>query len=226
MKSVRFSVAKLMVAIGIIALDLAAGRFLLDYDAVLLVGVLPAGLALQLGLFRLIRSRGRLRAFWAGFVIAGALAALSFAWGIIFAGSIGIRYDWTTGKIETVSTPGSLGGDRVQALWSAYGAFAERCLERLPYASDLVGRDWPDPASQLLVALVDFLPQLFMALAGGLLALWVVWLAGLCHRHPSSIDIDLKVLRRVCATHRPGRNPGVLHTPYERRPSSSTHFPP
>lgn len=182
MERARFSIAKLMAVIVVIALDLALGRFVRDYNPWLAIGFLPACLALQLAAWRLIRTRGRSRAFWAGVIVAGGLAALSFAWGFVFSRSVGIGYNSTTGQIEGVSVPGRLGGDEVLALWSEYGEIAESCLKCVPYASDLVGRDWPDPGFQATVMVIVLVPQLTIALAGGLLALGAVRLKTLFQR--------------------------------------------
>src|SRR5947209_18664618 len=71
MRLPRFSIGRLMIVVGLIALNLSAVRAFVSIEPWLLIGVAPAGLALQLAAFRLIRSRGRARAFWAGFLAAG-----------------------------------------------------------------------------------------------------------------------------------------------------------
>ncbi len=174
MTSLRFSVAKLMAVVGIAALNLAVGRALWSYAPVLALGIMPELFVLQLGLVRWIRSRGGARAFWTGFIAVGTLAALSFAWSVLFSGSIGIGYDSATGKFHRVSTPGILGGDQMQALWGSYDALAERCLESLPLVSGVMDRSEFDLTSQLTLALVNLLPQMLAALAGGSLAVLIV----------------------------------------------------
>ena len=64
MKLPRLSVVKLMAVVGVVAINLAAGRALLTYNPPLLVALALPALVLQVALLHLIRRRGRIRA-WA-----------------------------------------------------------------------------------------------------------------------------------------------------------------
>ena len=76
-KVLRFSIAKLMVIVGVVALNLAAVQFWSpSSEPSLFTGRFLMSIALQVGLFCLIRSRRTgYRTFWWGFVSFG-LAAL------------------------------------------------------------------------------------------------------------------------------------------------------
>lgn len=168
MKRLRFSFAGLMVLIGIIAVDLAAGRFLWGYEEKLPLGVMPGALVMQFGVFRLIRSQKK--AFWAGFVTFGSLAVVSFAWATIFGNQPKIAPDPLTGRIVVIPKPGSFGGDQMQAIWNVYGNFAGAQLERWPFFSD---PNWSNSVTYVAIVPFWLLPQLLIALLGGLMA--VVW---------------------------------------------------
>ena len=157
MRIARFSVSSLMAVVGIVALNLTAARRLAAYDDLLMVGVMPTALVLQVALFRLIRTQGRRRAFWAGFLTAGLLAVLSFVWANRLSSSVGIAKDAVTGKTKIVVIPGSFGGDQMGAIWFGYFHVVARCLPHLPHY-------------QLVAAVVILMPQMLAALAGGLLA--------------------------------------------------------
>jgi hypothetical protein len=61
---IRLSIAKLMVVVGIIALNIAAVRTLFGYSMEMLAGAAVSGLMLQIGFLRLKRNQGGRRAFW------------------------------------------------------------------------------------------------------------------------------------------------------------------
>jgi hypothetical protein len=149
-----------MAVVGIVALNLAASRGLAAYDGMLVVGVMPIALVLQFALFRLIRTQGRRRAFWAGFLTAGFLMMLSFVCANRLSGSVGVAKDPVTGKSRRVVVPGSFGGDQMYATWQGYVGLVVSCL---PYA----------PQNRLVAAAILLMPQVLAALAGGLLA-WLV----------------------------------------------------
>jgi hypothetical protein len=200
----RFSIGNLMVVVGIVALNLGIGRLIFSYQPEFLFAGAPAGLTLEFGVFSLIRSRGRRRAFWAGFVAALMLAIASLIWGLIFSGSVGIQVDPTTGERITVRTPGILAGDQIVVIWSYYGVLVERCLERLSLAGALVHRDWPDPVLQVLAGLAILLPTVVLALAGGGLALVLACLAE-ARQEDAGMSED-RLSRSACAG--PGVPPG------------------
>jgi hypothetical protein len=169
MRITRISVGRLMAVVGIVALNLAAARGLAACDEMLAVGVMPIALVLQVALFRLIRTpEGRRRAFWIGFITAGFLMMLSFVWANRFSGSVGIAKDPVTGKSRRVVIPGSLGGDRIYAIWAGY---VDAVVRRLPYV----------PQSRLVAPVILLMPQMLAASAGGLLA-WLVKSGAELHR--------------------------------------------
>jgi hypothetical protein len=160
------SIAKMMAIVGVVALNLAAARLLLSHSLYLLIGASLIGLSLQVGSFRLVRSRNRVRMFWVGFVAFGSLAMLSFLWGTIFA------------PITRVAAPRSrmhyapIPGSPMWTLWHAYFGFAVQFLGFLPYSSQILGIGGEMPV--ITVAAITFLPQLLIAAAGGLLTRLVV----------------------------------------------------
>jgi hypothetical protein len=137
----------LMIVVGVAAVDLALGRAIHAYHRGLLPGIALSGMILQLGLFRLIRGKGMVRAFWAGYVVGGALA------------------------ITSLLIPGS----RFWTGWYTYFLIVGDCLRILPEVSRLVRTD--PPVFVVTFALIVLLPQLLLGLAGGLLALFVAWVA-------------------------------------------------
>src|SRR5262245_51179543 len=98
----RLSLARMMVLVGLLAAHLAAARMLFAYNAVLLIGLMVGTIALQVAVFRLFRSRGRTRAFWAGFLVSGLMVMASFVWATIFPEVLGLTVGGTL-----VRTPGS-----------------------------------------------------------------------------------------------------------------------
>jgi hypothetical protein len=180
MRRPRFSIGKLMVVVGLIALNLSAGRVLFAIEPWLLIGVALAGLALQWAAFRLIGSRGRARAFWAGFLAAGVLAAWSLVAAMFFRTSLNVGINRTTGERMTLTSPGYSAADQAWAAWNGYVEFVDDGLARLPSIAGILERDdaWVAVAGVVLA----FLPQFGIALAGGGLAWFVAWGAELRHR--------------------------------------------
>jgi hypothetical protein len=122
-----------MCAIGMVAVSLAVGRALYASDPWLPAGVCLAGLAIEVGLFRIVRARGRSRAFWAGFVACGFLATNSFAWGMLVKNSIETRGNAVTGEITMHPiTVLEHVGSASWTLWRSYLLLAVDCLNRLP----------------------------------------------------------------------------------------------
>ena len=162
----RVSIVKLMLIVGIAALNLAAVRILFLYNSEMLIGVAPIGLALQFGIFRLMRSRGRGRAFWVGFVVCGLTAMMAFVWVVRSPGVI------------LVSSTGGYYKEYEPPMYSALCECRDVATERVLYpilnglhVDPLAHRDSTLlRASFMGVNAVSwFLPQLFIALAGGLL---------------------------------------------------------
>jgi hypothetical protein len=171
MKPPRFTIITLMCLVGMVAVSLAVGRALYASDPWLPAGVCLAGLAIELGLFRIVRTRGKSRAFWAGFVICGLLAVGSFAWGVVVKSSISPSLNVSTGEITTLPiTVLQRVGLSSWSVWRSYLLLAVLCLNRLPFGSALMSPDFKDPIVLATAALMAGLPQLLIALAGGLLA--------------------------------------------------------
>ncbi len=119
MKLAPFSIAKLMVVVVAVAINLAIVRLLAAYSPVLPVAVAWTGLALQAGGLAVILGRGRARAFSVGFITFGAIALATVIWAMVFATNTGIAYDPSTGKTTTITIPGS----PLWTLWSNYFEF-------------------------------------------------------------------------------------------------------
>jgi hypothetical protein len=163
-KRSRVTVVGLMVFVGVVAINLAAVRAL---SAALQVRVVLIALVLQFALIRLIRSRRCGQAFWAGFVGCGSLAMASCIWAEAHRPRILLSLSVLTGHL--VETRGS----SMWTIWDGYANFASDCLERLPYAVRLIERS-SESIQDAVFPLTLFLPQLLFALAGGLLARWLV----------------------------------------------------
>ena len=93
MKYPRFSIGRLMSVVGVVALNLWVGRILFSIEPWILAGAAPIGLTMEFAVYRLICSRGRARAFWAGFLATGLLTARSLVWGIYVPPRIGQHGD-------------------------------------------------------------------------------------------------------------------------------------
>ncbi len=160
MKAPRFSIFTLMAIVSVVALNLAAARLLIDYDDELLVGVALPTLVVQVGAFLLIRSRGRARAFWGGFVGLGVVAAISCYYGLF------------------VAEESSVG-----AAWSACLDLIEGAVVRSGFTlrPDTTGTYF-GLLQSVELALIVFLPQLAVALSGGLVASLLAWLTQLFRR--------------------------------------------
>lgn len=164
-----------MVVVAVIAMNLGAARILYFYNTEILIGVALSGLALQAGLFQLVLGRGRNRAFWSGLVVFGLLAMSSLVWAMLFPEVIGIAFD-KNGVIMVHRTPGSF----LSTVWSSYAGFvSNHVIEPVLESRGFPLRINPDSYSggALLVsvrAVVRFLPQMLIAVIGGLLARSIV----------------------------------------------------
>jgi hypothetical protein len=177
MKSARFSTGKLMVLVGLIPLNLGASTMLSSGEPSLQAGFMLAGLVLQFGVFRLIRSRTRARAFWAGFLAAGLLAVSSLASAMSFRTSVNIGLNGFFGQSVRIVFPGFPSADRISSVSEECLDLAANCLERLPFTAGVLARE--DASTAVLNATIVFLPQLLIALTGGLLAVLLAKAVGL-----------------------------------------------
>jgi hypothetical protein len=163
----RISILLLMLLVGIAAADLALGRAIGRVRPDVLCSLAVSVLVLQYGVYRLVRDRGRSRAFWAGFLAAGCLATSSFAWAVSRPRVTATIRDQASGTMVTLTSSGA----PFARQWDTYLTFADDCLETLPDGFDVLRR------GGLLLALADagiaFLPQLLLSLLGGLL-FWLV----------------------------------------------------
>jgi hypothetical protein len=162
----RVYLVTLMVLVGVAAVNLAAARAIYAHNLDVLIGVCLSGLTLQYGMCRLLRSRGRARAFWAGFVAAGLLATSSYAWATGYPKLTAVFVDRDSRKLVTYSSPGAPLSD----LWENYSSIAIDGLEYLPFCAGISTRRLSDPAAICADALIAFLPQVMIAVVGGLLS--------------------------------------------------------
>ena len=109
----RFSIAKVMGLVGLVALNFAVARILFAYRSELLIGVILGMLSLQIGLFQMVSSRGRSQAFWLGSIVCGLLLMMTFVWAMLFPEVLGIT---STGALQR--TPGSA----MYAIWHGYAS--------------------------------------------------------------------------------------------------------
>jgi hypothetical protein len=173
----RVTLAALMTAVGLVAVDLAAARAFLGHDEYYgwnlgcLAEVAPAVVASEVALLCLACSRGR--AFWVGFLTAGALAGVSVVLALADP-----RTETTTFKVSGMTTTVYPGGPTAR-LWYGYDSFVSEGLERLHYSLD----GTTSIRSFLTRAVVFALPQWLAAVAGGLLARWA-WRAKGRHATP------------------------------------------
>ena len=168
MKRPRLSIARLMVLVGVIALNFAIARALFAESYVLLVEVAPIALVLELGVFRLVCGGDQTRGFWAGFVAFGAMAMLSLLWA------------WFTPPTGHRSTPGktypSSPGSAIWNLWDGYFHFAVMNLLPLPGSKMILGIGGEIPV--ITAVFIFLLPQLLIAVVGGLVTRLIGRVAG------------------------------------------------
>ncbi|MDB5350299.1 MAG: hypothetical protein JWN86_1546 [Planctomycetota bacterium] len=146
MKGPRLSIAKAMTVVAILAMNMATLRTLHSYDEDLAQGVALTGFALQFGIFQSIRSRGQVRTFWIGFVATGSAAMMTFARCVAFHES-------------TVSLS-----------WIAYTKYANKYLNKVTHVWDFYNSSQIYPILVITLAIVWSVPQLVLALFGGLMA--------------------------------------------------------
>jgi membrane protein YqaA with SNARE-associated domain len=170
MRVPRLSISNLMIAAGVIAVNFAAARALLSIHRLAFVGAVLIGLALQVGLFRLIRSRGHARNFWIGFVAAGSLALMCFVWAMLTPPT-GMRQTNPSDRVTYYHTPGSA----MWRLWCDYNNFAATNLVPLPGSYRFLGMATGNMPTATL-AVIGFAPQVLIAALGGLLT-WALGFA-------------------------------------------------
>jgi hypothetical protein len=147
----RKSIASLMKLVAIVALNLGIGRMIFLSEPWRLAGIAPIAMAIQFGLFFLARSSGRPRryAYWLGFETGGLLGICSFMYARVPDSAVG-------------------------ALWEEYTVFINDLL-RVHLGLSIFDRNPFDPALLIVVAVFGSLPQMLMAIAGGLLGLCLGW---------------------------------------------------
>jgi hypothetical protein len=156
-----------MVIVVVMAVDMAVVRAFWGSKHHILAGIALSGMVLNGGLFCLIRARSRARAFWAGFLLAGLLAAGSFAWALSYPKASATFLDQWTGRQVTIHSPGAPLSDQ----WESYLDFAEESIESLPNHWNPFLRG--SFAEVLTEASIAFVPQLAVALTGALL-FWLI----------------------------------------------------
>jgi len=167
MKLLRIALRTQMVLVGVAAVDLAVIRAFWGSKHHVLEGIALTGLVLNGGLYFLIRARGRHRAFWAGLLLAGLLGAGSFAWAMSHPKLSATILDQSTGRPVTIHSSGAPLSDE----WESYLNLVEDSIEGLPDHLNpyLNGR----LAEVLADACIAFVPQMAVALVGGML-LWLI----------------------------------------------------
>jgi hypothetical protein len=93
------SLGLLVVATGVLALDLALARELYRYDCWLPFGIVPSAVGSQIGLVLCLRGKGLGRPFWAGFFVTWSMLAASYSGAIVRARSTGKGPNQTTGQV-------------------------------------------------------------------------------------------------------------------------------
>lgn len=178
MKPPRLSIAKLMVVVVIIAINFGAARILFSYNTEMLIGVALSGMVLQVGLYQLLRSRGRGRAFWAGFTACGLMAMMSFVWAMLFPEVLGFGFE--NGSMTLFTTPGS----PLYSLWHGYADFLFKHIIAPvlfdPRINPVLDRESVTGGAFIvgIRAVVWFVPQVLIAAGGGLLVSLIVRQSG------------------------------------------------
>ena len=134
-----------------------------------LITVIPIVLVLNFGLLRMIATPGRGRAFWTGFLICGTIAMTTSVWAALTPAGSAQTPAGAPNKI--------LHGSRMWHLWNSYFRFATNRLESLGIdIRSFAPRSLDDPGvGYITVAgVMAFLPQLTVALVGGLVARAIV----------------------------------------------------
>lgn len=157
----RVSIAKLSAVVTVAAVNLMVARPICLYESFAVFGFALTLATLQVAAFRLIR--GQARIFRAGFAVAGSGTFGSLIWLSIYV----------TGPPDD-----SLIGRIIWDAWANYLKAAVAVLSRLPYGMPLFNMPTSIPMRgspqffirEIVVAVLLFIPQLLIALAGGFLA--------------------------------------------------------
>jgi hypothetical protein len=185
----RLSIAGLMVVVIVVAINLAAGLVVFDYHAYLLSAIGLSGLALQVATIQMCRGQRLSRAFWAGFSAGLFLAATLCFWGMARGLKPRPEYDPRIGRTVVVPIP----GEPMWPGWPSYRDYAHHFILR--HNPDILNRsDW---GAICVMGLVFFTPQLLVALASGLLTLFVACAFLICAR--------IKPSRAISGRRMPGR---------------------
>lgn len=163
MRSGRHSIAGAMALVAVIAVNIGAGRALHAADSELLLAIAPCALVSQAALYLLWVGLGRprRRAFWIGFAAADLAAMATLIWAMTGPDFISIS---AAGRLPR--SPGV----RVYFAWYQYMQFTYSHVV-LPLLL-LAGVDLSTSPSILRWSRIAIwtLPQLLIALGGGLLA--------------------------------------------------------
>ncbi len=173
MRSPRFTIAGLMLVVAGLACNAAIARLLYAWNPEILIGIAMPLLAFELAVLGLYGGRRPGRAFWAGFLLGGALAMITFIWDKMVPVVYGITSSGTL--ISTTGSP-------FHSFWSSYGRLVTDHLQGV--LQGRVGADPYDSDVVVLRALIWSLPQAAAALLGGLLA----WVMSKTPRWPMSLD--------------------------------------
>ena len=169
MRMPRFSIAKAMAIVGVVALNAAVARALYVYDLETLIGIALTGLALQGAVLGLVSDRRSNRAFCVGFTLLGLAAMGSFIWGRILP-----RELIAVGELG--ESPQFVNVSWASAFWLNYGVSVSDLVEPwLANSRILTDPDWI--ASVMFQSVIWSLPQFFVALVGGFVALVISKLA-------------------------------------------------
>ncbi len=145
MKAVRFRMDRMMIWVAIIAANLAVLRALYSTRNIpVLIGGTIVWLTLQWATFRAIRTSGRSRAFWLGFLGGGVVGSLMLAGGMAF--------------------PVSLLGRALVPYWEISFEIIERSE---PWFDRTIGPVASELVAVLLLGLAAILPVVVAAGAGG-----------------------------------------------------------
>ncbi len=164
----RTTIAALMLAIAIIAINVALVRFLASLHPRLAFGLAPGALCLQFMSWVFIRHRSRLRAFSAGFLTFGGFFACCFFHMFLPALALPNYVNARSSLVQ--ESPGA---------WTLFWYLCDErfmllfvyLAERLPWIFELAETD--GAVGMSVGAIVVFSIQFIFALVGGLLALFV-----------------------------------------------------
>jgi hypothetical protein len=159
MKLPLFSIARLMAIVAFVGLNLASTQFWSHSShPSLLTGRLPTSIALQVGLFCLIRSRrSKSFTFWIGFEAFGLAAAIT-----------SIYIDLFSPDDSNLADINDLYLDKMYNLLGNARIMINDPYWRGVVAAKLFSHDGGF-IDNMLFELVSFMPQLFMAVIGGFL---------------------------------------------------------